>query len=204
MIAFVKGILEDIYEDRAVIDVNGMGINVMISPYTASMLPQMGEQVKLYTYTVVREDAFHLYGFLEKSELDLFCRVITVNGIGPKGGLAILSYLGADGLVEAIIDGDVQRISKTPGIGKKSAEKMIIDLQDKIKNDFKNASDKLPSLSKNEKDNANLSDTMAEAVLALTALGYQKNEAKDAVMKTSLYEENDTETVLKEALKYLV
>ena len=204
MIAFVKGILEDVYEDKAVVDVNGIGINVIISPYTASVLPLPGTEVKIYTYTVVREDAFLLFGFLEKSELDLFCKVITVNGIGPKGGQALLSYLGADGLRMAIMEGDVARISKTPGIGKKSAEKMIIDLKDKIKNDNILLSSNITTDRRLEDNDNNLSDNVKEAIMALVALGYLKNEAKKAVLKVDSLEELDTESILKEALKFLI
>ena len=91
MIAYVKGIVDDIAEDNAVIDVGGMGYNVKISADTAAKLPGIGEKVKLYTYTNVREDAIQLYGFLSKNDLEIFKRCITVSGIGPKGALAILS-----------------------------------------------------------------------------------------------------------------
>ena len=98
MIAYVNGIIDDISEDNAVVDVGGVGINVKISADTASRLPGIGEPVKLYTYTSVREDAFVLYGFLARNDLDIFKKLITVNGIGPKGGLSILSVMGADDL----------------------------------------------------------------------------------------------------------
>ena len=88
MIAYVKGIIEDITEDNVVVDMNGFGINVRISADTASRLPGIGEEAKLYTYTCVREDAFLLYGFLSRNDLEIFKKCITVNGIGPKGALA--------------------------------------------------------------------------------------------------------------------
>jgi len=204
MIAFVKGILEDIYDDRAVVDVNGIGINVMISPYTASVLPPVGSEVKIHTYTVVREDAFLLFGFMEKSVLELFCKVITVNGIGPKGGQALLSYLGADGLRQAIIEGDVSRISKTPGVGKKSAEKMIIDLQDKIKNESVVSGSLSSSISREDRNDSGLNESMKEAIDALCALGYSRQDSKNAVLKVEISDELDTEAVLKEALKHLI
>ncbi|MBR4768681.1 MAG: Holliday junction branch migration protein RuvA, partial [Lachnospiraceae bacterium] len=120
MIAYVNGILADIYEDRAVVDVGGIGMNVFISVSTASMLPGIGEEVKLYTYTLVREDTFSLYGFLSRDELALFKRLITVSGIGPKGGLSILSVMNADDLRFAILSGDSKLIATAPGIGKKT------------------------------------------------------------------------------------
>ena len=132
MIAFVRGEIENISEDHAVIDVGGIGYNVRISPGTAGRLPGIGKEVKLYTYTCVREDAFWLYGFLSRDELELFKLLITVNGIGPKGGLAILSVLSADDLRFAIISGDAKAIARAPGIGAKTAGRVILDLKDKI------------------------------------------------------------------------
>ena len=125
MIAYVKGIVEDITEDNAVVDVGGMGYNIRISADTAARLPGIGETVKLYTYTSVREDAIQLFGFLSKNDLDIFRKCITVSGIGPKGGLAILSVLDADSLRFAILSGDVKAITKAPGIGSKTAERLI-------------------------------------------------------------------------------
>ncbi|MCI9220950.1 MAG: Holliday junction branch migration protein RuvA, partial [Lachnospiraceae bacterium] len=119
MIAYVKGTVEDIAEDNAVVDVGGIGYNVRISADTAARLPGIGEIVKLYTYTSVREDAIQLYGFLSKNDLEIFKKCITVSGIGPKGGLAILSVLDADSLRFAILSGDVKAITKAPGIGRR-------------------------------------------------------------------------------------
>lgn len=135
MIAFVNGIIDDIAVDNVVIDVGGVGYNVKISSGTAVKLPGIGERVKMYTYTSVREDAFWLYGFLSRNELEIFKKCITVNGIGPKGALGILSVMDADALRFAILSGDAKAISKAPGIGAKTAERLILDLKDKIKLD---------------------------------------------------------------------
>ena len=107
MIAYVKGIIEDIREDDVVIDVGGLGYHVRISADTAARLPGIGEKAKLYTYMNVREDAIQLFGFLSRNDLEIFRKCITVSGIGPKGGLAILSVLDADSLRYAIMSGDV-------------------------------------------------------------------------------------------------
>ena len=131
MIAYVKGIVADIAEDNAVIEVNGMGYNVRISADTAARMPGVGETVKLYTYTSVREDAIQLFGFLSGNDLAVFKKCITVNGIGPKGALAILSVLDADSLRFAIMSGDVKTICKAPGIGARTAERLILELKDK-------------------------------------------------------------------------
>ena len=135
MIAFVQGEIADITEDTVVLSVNGFGINVHISGRVAAELPGIGEKVKLHTYTLVREDAFLLYGFLHKNDLELFKKCITVNGIGPKGALAILSTMDADALRYAILSKDAKAIAKAPGIGQKTAERLILDLKDKVSYD---------------------------------------------------------------------
>ena len=135
MIAYVKGTVEDISEDNAVVDIGGIGVNVRISADTAARLPGIGEKVKLYTYTSVREDAMQLFGFLARNDLEIFKKCITVSGIGPKGALAILSVLDADSLRFAIMSGDVKAITKAPGIGTRTAERLILELKDKIKID---------------------------------------------------------------------
>ena len=130
MIAFVNGIVEDYSEEAVILDVNGIGYEIKISGDTAAALPSIGERMKLYTYTYVREDAFCLYGFLTKDDLEIFKKLITVSGIGPKGGLAVLSVMSADDLRFAIMSGDAKMIATAPGIGKKTAERVILYLRD--------------------------------------------------------------------------
>ncbi|MCM1025957.1 MAG: Holliday junction branch migration protein RuvA [Roseburia sp.] len=198
MIAFVKGIVEDIAEDNVVIDVNGMGINVKISADTASRLPRGGEPVKLYTYTCVREDAFWLYGFLTRSDLEIFKKLITVNGIGPKGGLAILSVMDADSLRYAIMSGDAKALAKAPGIGAKTAQRVILDLKDKITIDDVLIGREIAATAA-----GGAADTpqKKEAVEALVALGYGQAESMKAVNSIEGIEEMDSGAVLKAALK---
>ena len=204
MIAFVNGIIDDIYIDHVVIDVNGIGYNVNISSYTSANLPSIGSNVKLYTYTQVREDAFLLYGFMSKGELNLFKKLITVNGVGPKAGLSILSIATPDDIRFAILSGDLKLISSAPGIGKKSAERIILDLKDKLTYDEKMIqkevliNNNFRHLDDNENKNSN------EAVNALTALGYSFNEAKMAISKINIEDTMDVEDILKEALKVLL
>ena len=112
MIAFVKGFIEDISEENVVIDTGNIGYNLKISTGTAARLPGIGAEVKLYTYTCVREDSFSLFGFLSRDDLEIFRKLITVNGIGPKGGLAILSVMTADSLRFAIMSGDAVKIGR--------------------------------------------------------------------------------------------
>lgn len=201
MIAYVKGIIEDITEDNAVIDVNGIGYNVKISADTASRLPGIGEAVKLYTYTCVREDAFQLFGFLTRSDLEIFKKLITVNGIGPKGGLAILSVMDADDLRLAIMSGDAKAISKAPGIGAKTAQRVILDLKDRISID-----DEMISREIAQGSAASLranTPQKQEAIAALVSLGYGQAESTKAVNAIEDIETLDSGAVLKAALKKL-
>lgn len=200
MIAYIKGEVADITEDNLVIEANNIGYNIKISSATAGLLPRVGEEVKIYTYTYVREDAFLLYGFLTKDDLDIFKKLITVNGIGPKGGLAVLSVMSADDLRFAILSGDAKEISKAPGIGKKTAERVILDLRDKI-------SIEDTFINNGAKDAAGTiaggltSSAREEAAEALTALGYSAAEALKAVKQIEITDDMDAEAVLKQALK---
>ena len=199
MIAFVKGRIDDISEENVVLDVSGIGYNIKISTGTAASLPGIGEEIKLYTYTCVREDMFSLFGFLTRDELEIFKKLITVNGIGPKGGLAILSAMSADDLRFAIISGDAASISKAPGIGKKTAERVILDLKDKISIEDTLVQKEIHQYS----DSNGRGDQHAknEAVEALTALGYSATDALHAVKAVQIEDDMDVETVLKLALK---
>ena len=199
MIAFVKGFIEDISEENVVIDTGNIGYNLKISTGTAARLPGIGAEVKLYTYTCVREDSFSLFGFLSRDDLEIFKKLITVNGIGPKGGLAILSVMTADSLRFAIISGDAVSIAKAPGIGKKTAERVILDLKDKIS---------LEDTLVHREMQAELhpfgqaqSHAQNEAVEALVALGYSGQDALQAVKDVMITEDMDVETILKLALK---
>ena len=200
MIAYVHGIVEDIAEDNVVLDVNGMGINVNISADTASRLPGIGEPAKIYTYTCVREDTFQLYGFLTRCDLDIFKKLITVNGIGPKGGLAILSVMNAEDLRFAIMQGDAKAIAKAPGIGPKTAQRVILDLKDKIELD-----DSLiqREIIQTAGGNPLIADTpqKQEAVEALVSLGYGQAESIKAVNQIENLENLDSGAILKAALK---
>ena len=205
MIAYVNGILENIEEGNAVVDVNGVGYNVNISGSTMDRMPGIGEMVKLYTYTNVKEDAFTLFGFLSRDELNLFKMLITVNGIGPKGGLSILSVMTPDDLRFAIMSGDSKSLSKAPGIGKKTAERITLELRDKLKvseEEFLAAAGGESSTAIEGVDGDN--SARDEAVAALVALGYNSSDSMKAVRKVLAANPNastDTEALLKAALK---
>ena len=132
MYAYIKGELAEINTDHIVIEAGGIGYQVFISLQTFDYLPSVGENLKIYTYLYLREDAMILYGFLTKDDLELFKLLISVSGIGPKGGLAILSTLEADDLRFAILSGDAKAISKAPGVGGKTAQRVILELKDKL------------------------------------------------------------------------
>ena len=204
MIAYVNGILESIEEGNAVIDVNGIGYNVNISGSTMDRMPGIGEAVKLYTYTNVKEDTFSLFGFLSRDELNLFKMLITVSGIGPKGGLSILSVMTPDDLRFAIMAGDSKSISAAPGIGKKTAERITLELRDKVKlseDDMLGGS--VPPIS-SAGVSEGVNPARDEAVAALVALGYNSTDSMKAVRKVLAANPaagDDTEALLKLALK---
>ncbi len=200
MIAYLKGELNDVEEEAIVLEVNGIGYNVKVNERTIQMLPALGSEMKIYTYTAVREDAVNLFGFLTKEDLEMFRLLITVSGIGPKGALAVLSVLDADGLRLAILSGDAKAIAKAQGVGAKTAERVIIDLKDKV-----SIEDTFVSRESNE---AVMQGTAAGAVLkeaaeALTALGYPASEALRAVKQVENAEQMEVEELLKQALKKL-
>ena len=188
MIAYLNGILAEIEEENIVIEVNGIGYNVRIPAGMAGRLPQIGEVVKLYTYTSVREDAIGLYGFLSRDDLNMYRQLITVSGIGPKGGLSVLSAMSADELRMAVISQDAKAIAKAPGVGTKTAQRIILERE----------VNQVPQGSML----TGKSQAQTEAVEALTALGYSPSEALRAV-KAVLQEtpDLDVEALLKAALK---
>ena len=210
MIAFLSGTLEYLSGDLAVIDVGGVGYEVNVSAEVSGNLSSIGTGniVKLYTYMYVREGQIALYGFLSRGDLALFKLLITVSGVGPKGGLSLLSVLSADDLRFAIVTGDAKMISRAPGIGKKTAERLILDLKDRVSSGFVPAATDgagLTGMAEGlQRDAAaeSLAGTPAsEAVEALVALGYQRAEASRAVKKC--VQKEDTEALLHEALRYL-
>jgi len=198
MISFIRGELVSVNMDKVVVDVHGVGYGIFMSVHSISQLPKLGSEVKIHTYLNVREDAMLLFGFLKEEDLEIFKLLILVNGVGPKAGLNILSTLTPDELRLAVISGDVKAISKAPGIGKKTAEKLILELKDKLDlNDILPTGNPLePSV---ELDNGNHN----EAILALVSLGYGQSESLK-VVKGINTENKTTEEILKEALRKMI
>lgn len=201
MYAYLKGIVADIEEDNCVLEVNDIGYNVQISGQTAAKLPGMGERVKLYTFTNVKEDALQLFGFLTKADLEMFKKCITVNGIGPKGALALLSVMDADALRYAIISQDTKAISQAPGIGKRTAERLILELKDKLSIDDAMINREIDVYQGTQGGMENAQKK--EAVEALVSLGYGQAESLKAVNQVEGAEDMEAGALLKAALKKL-
>lgn len=200
MYAYIKGEIIDISEDNLILECNNIGYNIRIPLSVAQRLPGIGATVKIYTYTSVREDAFNLFGFLSKDDLEIYKKLIAVNGIGPKGALSILSAMSADDLRFAILSGDAAAIAKAQGVGKKSAERIILELRDKVQFMGSAATD-LEVLTSS--DTTAETNAKNEAIEALTSLGYSPSDALRAVRQVELTEDMDAGTILKQALKLL-
>lgn len=203
MIGYIKGILEEADEQGILVDNHGIGYRIFVpASMFAGALP-VGDEVKIHTYLHVKEDAMQLYGFLTRDDLQVFKLLLGVNGIGPKAGLGILSALSADELRFAVLADDVVSISKAPGIGKKTAQKLILELKDKL--NLEDAFEqKLGNQAGAEEYPAGGEDGVREAVQALVALGYPNAEALRAVKKVDGAGQMDAEAILKAALKKMI
>lgn len=200
MIAFLKGKVVSVSESRLVLDVNDVGFQISITSRDAARMPSVGHQVLLYTYLSVREDAMQLFGFLSEDDLEIYRLLIGVSGIGPKAGLGILSVLSADDLRFAVLADDAKAIARAPGVGNKTAQKLILELKDKLS---------LEEAIEKKLDNAadgglDLQGNKNQAVQALVALGYSGSEALRAVKQVEISPDMDTEDILKQALKKMV
>ena len=205
MFSYIKGTLEEYWEDTVVIESGGIGWNIHVPLSVLDRLPHVGEQMKVYTSFQVKEDSMTLYGFLSRQDLKMFNQLLGVNGICPKAALGILSFLTPDDLRMAIIAEDAKAIAKAPGIGPKTAKRVILDLKDKISMD-----DVLPLQFAGGPAEANVAAAASgvdgagkEAIEALVALGYSPTEATKAVRQVEIKEGMNAEAVLKASLKFL-
>ena len=201
MISFIKGKLDSSGTSSIVIDCNGVGYEVFIGLNTISRLPSVGAELKIYTYMQIRDDGVSLFGFLAKEELNMFHMLISVSGIGPKGALNMLSVASPQDLMLAIISDDIKTMSSFPGVGKKTAGRLILELKDKIKTE---------SATSYDFDGGQVSGSTSdvgggarnEAIAALGALGYSRSESVKAV--AGIYEDGmDTQQIIKTALRSL-
>lgn len=207
MIYYVAGMLAAVGERSIVVDHQGMGLEILVPSSVLDALPVVGSDVKIYTYFHVKEDGMQLFGFLSRQDKELFQLLITVNGIGPKGGLAMMSTLSSDDIRMAILSDDAKTIAMSPGIGPKTAKKLILELKDKL--DLESV---LPSASGQKGDVASqtrgrmdhaANEMVADTVDALTALGYSPTDAMRAVRMVPLTEDMTVEKLLKLTLKNL-
>ena len=197
MFAYLKGKLEFIGENHIIIDVTGVGYKVYTSTSTMQKLPQLHQEVKVFTYLHIREDIMDLYGFISQEQLSMFELLISVSGVGPKAALGILSTISASAFALAVVASDAKTITKAPGIGKKLAERIILELKDKIK------SQELIDMQQTQNDFAVPANDSAEAVHALVVLGYSAGEAAKAVQAVQT-EGLEVEEIIKQALKKML
>lgn len=200
MLSFIKGTIAEIGADYVVLENHGIGYLIYTPASVLDGLPSRGESVQMHTYMYVREDQLALYGFLTRDDLQIFKLLIGVSGIGPKGALGILSTISPNQFRFAVMAGDARAISKAPGIGPKTAQKLIIELKDKLKlEDVFEAPDAaaadIPDVSQGAKK---------EAMMALVSLGYSETEAFRAMQKIEVSDSMDSETLLKLALKQML
>lgn len=201
MIAYLQGIVAGITDTKVILDVNHIGFQVFMSSRDIQAMPGQGEEVRIYTYLNVKEDAMQLYGFLSQDDLDVYKLLLNVSGIGPKGGLGILSAMTADDLRFAVLSEDAKSIAKAPGIGAKTAQKLILELKDKLS--LEDTFEKKLENTAAASVKAGLDDAKSEAVQALVALGYSNSDALKSVRKAEITSDMDTETILKLALKQM-
>lgn len=197
MIHFIKGYIEEVIDDGVVVENNDIGYKIHMSYRDIQKLEKQNEKVKIYTYQQVREDEILLYGFLNKEELNIFKMLISISGVGPKAAISILSSLSAQDFILAVITNNEKAIVKAQGVGKKLAQRIILELKDKFK-DYE-------LIQKENKDDtvAEIGIDENEAVGALIALGYTRKEALSAISKVSS-EANSIEDIIKLSLRVLM
>lgn len=201
MISFIKGILDYKAENFIVVEAGGVGYKIFVSSTVLSSLPRLGEEVKVYTFMSVKDDGISLFGFNGYEELDIFNRLLSVSGVGPKGALSIVSSLKPKDIITAIVTGDVAAISKANGVGKKIAQRIVLELKDKFK------TEDIVSLDGDYTEDIVSptagSDPKYETIEALLSLGYMRSEAVKAV--SAIYEKGMTsEELIKKALKKMI
>jgi holliday junction DNA helicase RuvA len=192
MIAQLAGALAYKSPEHLVVDVQGVGYQVFVSLNAFYRLPEPGNPVRLLIHTHVREDALNLYGFLDREEKDLFLLLLNVSGIGPRLALNILSGTPSQELESALEAGDLVRLVAIPGVGKKTAERLVVELRDKIK---------LTRAARGADGGQPASGMEAEAISALINLGYRRTEAERAVKAACAAGATDIEAVIRSALK---
>ncbi len=199
VIAYLKGKLEHCTSDSIIIDVNGVGYRVYTSASSLGLCMDIGSDIKVYTHYHVREDTQALYGFLTVEELKMFKQLLTVSGVGPKVALSLVSSVSPSQFAMSILTEDIKSITQAPGIGKKTAQRIILELKDKIKKEYKD----MPEFETIDTKVPCDDNRAQEAVSALMMLGYSAQEARNAVNK--VFDADSTvEEIIKNALKQMI
>lgn len=197
MYAYIYGEIIEKEPENLVIECNHIGYNIHIAPGMLAKFPPIGQMTRVYTYTSVREDAFWLYGFTTKDELSLFKLLITVSGIGPKAAMGILSVMDVDTIRLAVISQDAKMIAKAPGVGAKSASRIVLELKDKIK------PEDVIGKPVDEDESSIVGTIRQEATEALVSLGYTVSDAYKVLQKLDINEDTRVEDVIKMALRHI-
>ncbi|WP_415334216.1 Holliday junction branch migration protein RuvA [Clostridium perfringens] len=200
MYEYIRGQFQGISKDYVVIELNNIGYKIFTSGNTMSNMPKVGDEVLLYLEQIVREDFIGLYGFTTKEELEMFKLLLSINGVGAKAALSLLSISTVNNLKYAIMMGDEKHITRAPGIGKKTAQRIILELKDKLKPDELTSEE--GQLIEGINDNYDYSFNINETLSALMALGYTEKEAQKALEKVD--KTLSIENMIKESLKLLM
>lgn len=199
MINSVEGKLKEILENRIVVETSGVGYDIFFPASNFKNLPELEENIKVFTYMHVKEDEMSLYGFLTREDKEMFLKLLTVSGVGPKGALSIISTLGFSTLMKAISSDDSKLIASVQGIGSKTASKICIELGDKVrKMSFEGKVDIIKS---NNEINSKVNAIKDEAVEALVKLGYKESKARELISTLNLSGDETASDILKLALK---
>lgn len=199
MYEYIKGIFVCIAADYVVVENNGIGYKIFTSGNTIASLPQRGEGVKLFLKQIVREDFIGLYGFLTEEELEMFNVLLTINGVGAKAALSLLSIASVEKLKRAIVNGDESVITKAQGVGKKTAQRIILEVKDKI---YITKGEESENGDIDNNDSQEESNRISEAFSALISLGYSEKEAEKAIKSADT--SKAVEDIIKNCLQILM
>lgn len=196
MFAYIKGILEEKTSNYVVVETADIGYKIFMSKNAILKIGELGECVKIYTHYHVREDEISLYGFLTGEELKLFELLISVSGVGAKSAIAMLSNITPSEFIMCIVKDDITKLTKIPGIGKKSAQRIVLELKDKLKTEQET------SKAEETEDEIQVTDSVEESISALQMLGYHKKEIEKALQKFD-YQSMTIEEIIRNGLKFL-
>ena len=199
MISFVSGKLKEVLSDKIIVETNGIGFGIYFPASNFANLPEIDDDIKVFTYLHVKEEEMSLYGFITREDREMFLKLLTVNGVGPKGALNIISNLGFSTLMKAIANEDSKLIASVQGIGAKTASKICIELGDKVrKMSFEG---KIDVIKKNNQEAKKISAIKDEVVEAMVKLGFKEAKAREIINSLSLDGTETASEILKMALK---